>query len=331
MSKPPILVTRRLPASVLSRLDEACTIDLHAGPAAMGRGGLLNRVRGKHALVCLLTDRIDRDVIDAGADLRIIANVAVGYDNIDVHHARSRGVVVTNTPDVLTESVAEFTWGLILAVTRRIAEGERLLRRGEWKGWALDFMVGTDLRGKQLGVVGLGRIGLAVAARAGAFGMSVAYRSLDPVETSLYTGPLTLPAMTPMSLDQLLSTSDVVSVHVPLTPATTSLIDRRALARMKRTACLINTARGPVVDEAALAWALKERLIAGAGLDVYEKEPQVHPDLLALENVVLAPHLGSATIETRTAMADLAASNVLAVLSGRPPLTPVPASASAPA
>jgi glyoxylate reductase len=331
MKKPPILVTRRLPASVLARFREACAVDLHEGAAAMTREDLVARLRGKHALVCLLTDRIDRDVIDAGADLRIIANVAVGYDNIDVPHARSRGVAVTNTPDVLTESVAEFTWGLILSVTRRISEGERLLRRGAWKGWALDFMLGSDLRGKQLGIVGLGRIGLAVAARAGAFGMSVAHATLDPVDMSLYAGPSALPPMTPMSLDELLATSDVVSLHVPLSPATRHLIDRRALARMKRTAYLINTARGPVVDEAALAWALNERLIAGAALDVYEQEPRVHPNLLALENIVLAPHLGSATTETRTAMADLAASNVLAVLSGRPPLTPVPAAASTPA
>jgi glyoxylate reductase len=323
MTKPPVLVTRRLPSSVLSRLEDACAVDLHAADAAIARADLLSRVRGKHALVCLLTDRVDRDVIDAGDSLRIVANVAVGYDNIDVPCARSRGVIVTNTPDVLTESVAEFTWGLILAVTRRIAEGERLLRRGEWKGWALDFMLGSDLAGKQLGIIGMGRIGLAVAARASTFGMRVACTSADPIDHSLYRGPLALPELTPMSFDQLLSTSDVVSLHVPLTPATKNLINRRALARMKRSAYLINTARGPVVDEAALAWALGERLIAGAGLDVFEREPQIHPGLLGLDNVVLAPHLGSATVETRTAMADLAVSNVLAVLSGRPPLTPV--------
>ena len=329
MARPPILITRRLPSSVLARLDDACEVDLHTGAGAIPREDLLGRVRGKQALVCLLTDRIDRDVIDAGADLRVIANVAVGYDNVDVAHARSRNVVVTNTPDVLTESVAEFTWGLILAVTRRIAEGERLLRRGEWKGWALDFMLGSDLRGKQLGIVGMGRIGLAVAARAPAFGMRVVYASADPVDFTLYAGPAPLPELTPLSLDRLLATSDVVSIHVPLTPDTQNLIDRRALARMKRSAFLVNTARGPVIDEAALAWALREGLIAGAGLDVYAQEPQVHPDLLALENVVLVPHLGSATTETRTAMADLAASNVLAVLAGRPPLTPVPVSPAA--
>jgi glyoxylate reductase len=298
-------------------------MDLHPGPGAIPRHDLLTRVAGKRALVCLLTDRVDREVIDAGEDLRIIANVAVGYDNVDVGYAHGRGIVVTNTPDVLTEAVAVFTWGLILAVTRRIAEGERLLRRGGWTGWALDFMPGSDLAGKQLGVVGLGRIGLAVAARAGAFGMRVAYTTADPVDLSLYPGPLAAADLVPMSLDELLSTSDVVSLHVPMTPATRHLIDRRALARMKRAAYLINTARGPVVDEEALAWALSQGLIAGAGLDVYEHEPRVHPALMALENVVLVPHLGSATTETRTAMADLAVSNVLAVLGERPALTPV--------
>jgi lactate dehydrogenase-like 2-hydroxyacid dehydrogenase len=262
-------------------------------------------------------------VLDAGDDLKIVANIAVGYDNIDVTYARSRGIAVTNTPDVLTEATAEFTWGLILAITRRIAEGERLLRAGGWKGWALDFMLGSELRGKQLGIVGLGRIGLAIAVRAPAFGMHVAYATMDPAPAH-YAGALPIPAMRALSVDELLATSHVVSLHVPLTERTRHLIDGRALARMKRSAYLVNTSRGPVVDEEALAWALREHMIAGAALDVYEREPTVHPDLLALENVVLAPHLGSATTETRTAMADLAARNLLEVLAGRPALTPVP-------
>jgi glyoxylate reductase len=264
-------------------------------------------------LVCVSTDRIDATAIDAASHLKVIANVAVGYDNIDVAHARARGIVVTNTPDVLTESVADFTWALILAITRRLAEGERLVRRGEWKGWALDLLLGTELRGKQLGLLGVGRIGRAVAARAPAFGMHVAYtsrREVDGVGES-------------MTLDRLLLTSDIVSLHVPLTPDTRHVIDKRALTRMKRSAYLINTARGPVVDEESLAWALQQHLIAGAALDVYEHEPAVHPDLLKLENVLLVPHLASGTTETRTAMADLAVENVLAVLAGRPALTPV--------
>lgn len=290
-------------------LEAACEVDRHDGAGAMPHDELAARVAGKQALVCLLTDTVDRAVIDAGQHLRAIANIAVGYDNIDIAAARERGIVVTNTPDVLTEASADFTWALILGITRRISEGERLLRRGEWKGWALDFMLGSELRGKQLGVVGFGRIGRAVAARAGAFGVRVVHASRGPEG---------------MPVDRLLATSDVVSLHVPLTPETTHLIDQPALARMKRSAYLINTSRGPVVDEEALAWALRERMISGAALDVYEKEPEVHSDLLKLENVLLVPHLASATVETRTAMADLAVRNVLAVLGGQPPLTPVP-------
>jgi glyoxylate reductase len=228
--------------------------------------------------------------------------------------ARSRGVIVTNTPDVLTGAVAEFTWALILALTRRLGEGERVIRRGEWKGWAFDFLVGSELHGKQLGIIGAGRIGRAVAARAAAFGVRPVFFDVSPPPG--FEGSV-------LPLEELLRTSDIVSLHVPLSPATRHLIDRKALTRMKRSAYLINTARGPIVDESALAWALRERLIGGAALDVYEHEPTVTADLLALENVLLVPHLGSATSETRTAMAELAARNVVAVLSGRPPLTAI--------
>jgi glyoxylate reductase len=289
-------------------LEAACEVDRFDGAGTIPHEELVARVAGKQALICLLTDRIDSRVIDGGRDLKVIANIAVGFNNIDLRAARERGIVVTNTPDVLTESSADFTWALILGITRRLSEGERLLRRGEWKGWALDFMLGADVRGKQLGIVGFGRIGRAVAARADAFGMRV-------VHNGRTSG---------MPLDRLLSTSDVVSLHVPLTPETTHLIDQPALARMKRSAYLINTSRGPVVDEAALAWALRERIISGAALDVYEREPLVHEDLLKLENVLLAPHLASATVETRTAMAELAVRNILAVLNGQPAPTPVP-------
>ncbi len=309
MNRPTVLVTCKLPSSVLSKLERAALAYAYAGEIPMPPAELRARIADKDALVCLLTDAIDTAVIDAGQKLKIIANIAVGYNNIDLAHARSRGVVVSNTPDVLTESAANFTWAMILAMTRRLPEGERLVRRGQWKGWALDFMLGSELAGKQLGLVGWGRIARAVAARAPAFGMRIAYTSRRESQ---------------LSLDQLLSTSDIVSLHVPLTPETRHLIDERALARMKRSAYLVNTARGPVVDEAALAWALQQHLIAGAALDVYENEPAIHPDLLKLESVLLAPHLGSATTETRTAMADLAVENVLAVLAGKPPLTPVP-------
>jgi glyoxylate reductase len=313
--RPPVLVTRRLPSSVLARLEAACELDLHTEPAAIPRPELLRRIAGKHALICLLTDTIDPPVLDAaGPALKVVANVAVGFNNIDVAACRARQVVATNTPDVLTNACADFTWALILAVTRRLGEGERELRAGRWKGWALDHLLGMELRGKQLGLVGMGRIARAVAAKAPAFGMTVAYTDLAVSDA---------PGATPMPLDRLLATSDVVSLHVNLTRETTHLIDQKALAKMRRSAYLVNTSRGPVVDEAALAWALGERLIAGAALDVYEKEPVVHPDLLGLENALLIPHLASATTETRTAMADLAVSNVLAVLDGKPALTPV--------
>jgi glyoxylate reductase len=246
--------------------------------------------------------------------LKVVANVAVGYNNIDVAACRARKVVVTNTPDVLTNACADFTWALILAITRRLGEGERVVRAGAWTGWALDYMLGTELRGKQLGIVGMGRIGRAVAEKAPAFGMQVAYSARTPTA---------LEAAAHMPLDRLLATSDVVSLHCPSTEETRHLINEKALMRMKRSAYLINTSRGPVVDEAALARALRDGRLAGAALDVYEREPIVHSDLLPLENVLLIPHLASATTETRTAMADLAVSNALAVLDGRPPLTPV--------
>ena len=313
---PHVLVTRRLPSAVLAKLDEVGTVDLHEGPDAMDAVTRCERVRDKDALVCMFDEPIDRRLIDAGSRLRVIATVAAGYNNIDVPYARSRGIVVTNTPDVLTESVADFTWALILGITRRLAEGDRLIRRGGWRGWAFDFMLGTELRGKQLGLIGAGRIGRAVASRAPAFGVRVAHAA---------RGAASIEGAEAMSLDRLLNTSDIVSLHVPLTDDTRHLIDRRALARMKRSAYLVNTSRGPVVDEAALAWALGERLLAGAALDVYEHEPDVHPGLLTLDNVLLVPHLGSGTRETRTAMAELAVDNVRAVLTGRPPLTPVPA------
>jgi glyoxylate reductase len=304
-----VFVTRRLHASVMARLEASAEVEWYAGEGAVPREYLLEHVAGVDALVPTVTDAVDRAVLDGAPRLRVIANVGVGFNNIDVAAARERGIVVTNTPDVLTDATADFTMALILAVTRRLGEGERMIRRGDWKGWTLDLLVGMQIGGKQLGIVGYGRIGKAVAVRAAAFGMSVVHSSRTGGD---------------MPLDRLLASSDVVSLHVPLTAETRHLIGQPELARMKRTAYLINTTRGPVVDEAALAWALKDRIIAGAGLDVYEREPDVHPGLMSLENVVLAPHLGSATSETRIAMGDLAARNALAVLAGEPALTPVP-------
>jgi glyoxylate reductase len=315
-SKHSILLTGTIPSVVVAKLEAIGDLDQFRrdGIDVMPHAELIARVAGKHALVSMITDSVNREVIEAGTSLKVIANAAVGYNNIDVAAARERDIIVTNTPGVLTAATADLTWALILGITRRIAEGERLIRRGAWKGWTFDFMLGAEVRGKQLGIIGYGGIGRAVALRGRAFGMRIAYTSRTPKDD---------PNAEPMPLDRLLATSDVVSIHCPLTPDTRHLIDQPALARMKRSAYLINTARGPVVDEKALAWALRTHLIAGAALDVFEEEPKIEPELLTLENVLLVPHLGSGTVETRTAMADLAASNVAAVLSGQPPLTPV--------
>lgn len=267
------------------------------------KGSLLQAARRSTALVTLLTDRIDRELLEAAPNLRIVANVAVGVDNIDVEAATRLGVLVTNTPGVLTESTADLTWALILAVARRLVEGDRYLRARKYDGWDFDLLRGMEIRGKTLGVVGAGRIGRAVARRARGFGMNVLLHSRNRG----------------VSLGRLLKNSDVVSIHVPLSESTHHLIGVRELRRMKRTACLINTARGPIVDEKALTAALRSGRLAGAGLDVYEHEPKVTAGLLRLKNVVLLPHLGSATNEARRAMLDAAVKNVKAFLSGRRP------------
>ena len=311
-----VLLTRRIPSSVLGLLEAEHTVDLYTGDGAIPRDELIRRVRDKDALICVLSDKIDGELLDAAPALKIVATIAVGYDNLDVPAARRRGVVATNTPDVLTEATAELTWALILGIARRVAEGDRLIRAGGWKRWGLDFMLGMELRGKQLGIVGAGRIGRAVAAKAPAFGMRVVFAKRERNGAA--------PSANEMSLDELLVTSDIVSLHAPSTPETRHLINKRTLARMKRSAILVNTARGALVDEEALAWALSEHLIAGAALDVYEREPADQPLLKDFENVLLVPHLGSATRETRTAMAELAVRNVLAVLGGDAPLTPIP-------
>ena len=313
-ARPSVLVTRRIPSAAVVALEAVCDVDLHTGPESLTPAELVERVRGKQAIVALVTDGITREVLEAGRDLTVVANVAVGLNNIDLAAARERGIVVTNTPGVLADATADLTWALILGITRRIVEGDRLIRAGGWTGWSFEFMLGHDLRGKQLGIVSMGSTGRAVAARAPAFGMRVAYTSRSP---------RSIDGAEAMPFDRLLATSDVVSLHCPLTPETTHLINQPALARMKRSADLINAARGPVVDWTALVWALRNHLIAGAALDVYDDEPNVPPELLAFENLVLVPHLGSATTETRTAMADLAVRNVIEVLAGRPAITPV--------
>ncbi|MET4538739.1 glyoxylate reductase [Arthrobacter bambusae] len=315
-----VVVTGRIPEAAIEKLRAEHDVDAWSGPESIGREELLRRVAGADAIVSLLTERVDAELLDAaGPQLKVVANVAVGYDNIDVSACTARGVVATNTPGVLTDATADIAFGLILMATRRLGEGERLIRSGEaWK-WGMFFLLGSSLQGKTLGVVGMGGIGQATARRAKAFGMEIVYQSRSEIDPTI-TAELNARRV---DLDELLAVSDVVSLHCPYGPATHHLIGAEQLAAMKSSAFLVNTARGPIVDEDALATALRDRTIAGAGLDVYEQEPRVHPGLLELDNVALLPHLGSATVETRTAMAMLAADNALAVLSGEQPPAPI--------
>ncbi|HXF31918.1 MAG TPA: D-glycerate dehydrogenase [Solirubrobacterales bacterium] len=316
---PIFAVTAALPGRAPEML--AAAGEVHSGHDAerIERADLLALVEGVDVAVTMLYDRVDDELLEAaGARLRGVCNVAVGFDNVDLAACARRGVVVTNTPGVLDDATADIAFGLILAAGRRLGEGERLIRAGRPWRWGMGFMLGHDLRRARLGIVGLGGIGSKVAHRGRAFGMEIAYasRNESPHAAELEAARL--------DLDELLATADVLSLHAPLTPETHHLIGARELALMKSTATLVNTARGAVVDEAALATALRDGAIAAAGLDVFENEPQVHPDLLELENVVLVPHLGSATVETRAAMAELAARNAIAVAAGERPPTPVP-------
>ncbi len=315
---PTFVVTNRLPEPALELLRGAGQLRASDATTALPREELLERVTGADALLTLLGDRVDDELLDAaGPQLRCVANVAVGFDNVDLAAAARRGVVVTNTPGVLDDATADLAMALLLAATRRLGEGERLVRSGQPWSWGMSFMLGSDLRGKLLGLVGLGNIGGRVAERARAFGMEIAYHGRHEAPAAAALGAVRL------DLDELLAVADVVSLHCPLTAETRHLIGARELGLMKTTAILVNTARGPVVDEAALVTALRGGEIAAAGLDVYEREPAVEPGLLELENAVLAPHLGSATVETRTAMAELAARNAIAVVKDERPPSPV--------
>lgn len=312
---PSVLVTRLLPEPVMTEMARRFTIIGSPSGRPATRADLLEQISSADALAVTLTDRIDAEVLAKAPRLKVVAVYAVGYDNVDMAAAAARGIVVTNTPDVLTETTADLTWGLILAVARRIPEGERLVREGRWEGWAPTQLLGAEVHGKTLGIIGLGRIGQAVARRASGFAMPVLYHSRHPLspeeEEALNVSRVSLP--------QLLRASDIVSLHVPLTEKTRHLIGRTELGLMPRTAYLINTTRGPVVDEAALAEALAQGRLAGAGLDVYEEEPRVHEGLLGLSNVVLLPHLGSATYETRVKMGMMVVENITAVLAGKEP------------
>ncbi|GAA1154241.1 2-hydroxyacid dehydrogenase [Ornithinicoccus hortensis] len=315
-----VVVTGRIPRQAVDSLAAEHDVVAHDEEDAVSREALLEMVRGADALVTLLTESVDAELLDAaGPQLKVVANVAVGYNNVDVDACRERDVLVTNTPDVLTDATADTAFGLLLMVSRRLGEGERIIRSGTpWK-WGMFYLLGQGLQGKTIGIVGLGGIGAAMARRARAFGMDVVYHSRRPCAPELAEEL----GATRLDLAELLRTSDVVSLHCPYSEATHHLIGAEQLALMKDTAYLINSARGPIVDEEALVQALRAGTIAGAGLDVFEQEPEVHEGLLELENVALAPHLGSATVETRTAMAQLAADNVLAVLRGEATLTPV--------
>jgi glyoxylate reductase len=316
MGKPRVYATHPLFAGPRKLLEEHCDVEYWQGSGRPPREELLKRVADKDALICLLTEKINDELLAAAPKLRIAANVAVGFDNIDVAACTRRNIVATNTPGVLDETTADFAWTLLMGIARRLLEGDALTRSGQWAGWNLDQLCGADVWGKTLGLVGFGRIGRAVARRAAGFLMKVIYHDAikAPAEAEKQLNVEYRP------LEQLLAEADFISVHVPLLPETRHLLGAAQFERMKRTAYLINTSRGPVVDEAALVAALEAGKIAGAALDVYENEPKVHPGLVTRKDVILAPHIASASIETRTKMAQMAVENVLALFSGaRPP------------
>lgn len=314
-----ILVTSKLPGDAADLLRAGHKVDLYEGPLPLPRVQLLEKIRDAEGLLCLLSEPIDAEVLDAAPKLKVIANYAVGTNNIDLKLAKSRGIRVCNTPDVLTETTAELAFALTLAACRRIVEGDAFVREGKFTGWEPELLLGRDVHGATVGVVGMGRIGQAYARRAKACGASILYYNRTRLPGEIET-PL---GAERVELGELLAESDFVSLHCPLTPETTHLISSERLARMKPTAYLINTARGPVVDEAALVAALQNGKLAGAGLDVFEREPQLAEGLATLPNVVLAPHTGSASIKTRTRMAQMCARDILAVLSGNEPANPV--------
>jgi glyoxylate reductase len=317
--KPAVLISRLLPEPAVQLARSRAEVDAYAKDAPMPRAELLERLTGKQGLICVISEVIDEALLAARPGLRVVSNVAVGYNNVDVAACTRRGVVVTNTPDVLTETTADFAWTLLMATARRLVEADRYTREGRFQQWEYMLLLGGDVHGKTLGVVGFGRIGRAMARRALGFGMRVLYQdavAADPATERQLNA-------TRVDLATLLRESDFVTLHTPLIPETRHLINADSLRTMKKTAYLINAARGPVVDEAALVQALAEGRIAGAGLDVFEEEPKVHPGLIGLPSVVLAPHIASASHETRLQMATLAVENCLAVLEGKTPPTPV--------
>ncbi|RMF85798.1 MAG: D-glycerate dehydrogenase [Nitrospinota bacterium] len=313
--KPKVFVSRIIPKPALDMIAQACEMELNEEDKPLSKAELIERIRDKDGLLCLLTDKIDEEVLSANPNLKVVANVAVGYDNIDVAAATRHKVMVTNTPGVLDNTTADFAWTLLMASARRLVQADKFTREGKYKGWGIMLFLGEDVYGKTLGICGLGRIGRAVARRARGFDMRILYTDAvraDPaVEQEL--------GVTFVDKETLLRESDFVTLHVPLLPETYHYISTKELNMMKRTAHLINASRGPVVDEKALVQALREKRIAGAALDVFEEEPKLAPGLAELENVTLAPHIASASVETRTRMATMAAENLIAALSGKRP------------
>ena len=312
---PRVLITHRLAEEAVDIARQSCEVHFTPLDQPLDAATLRQAVAGMDGLISVVTDTIDTALLQSGSDLKVVANVAAGYDNVAVPAATRHGVVVTNTPGVVTESTADLAWGLLFGIGRRIAEADRYVRAGEWKEWQLMVLLGHDVHGSTLGIIGMGGIGQAVARRASGFGMTILYhnrrRLPEDVESEL--------GATWVELDELLRNADFVSVHTPLTAETRHLIGERELGMMKPTSYLINTSRGPVVDEEAVIRALQERWIAGAGLDVFEREPEVPQALKDLENVVLLPHIGSASVASRTRMAVMAAQSAVAVLQGRRP------------
>jgi glyoxylate reductase len=309
-----VYITRLLPKPALDLLAEQCDISVNPEDRVLSKEELIDQVRGRDAVLCLLTDTIDAAVLAASPSAQIYANYAVGFDNIDVETATRSGILVSNTPGVLTEATADMAWALLFATARRIVEADRYTREGRFTGWGPLLFLGQDITGRTLGIIGAGRIGRSVARKAAGFDMKVLYSDIEPnSDFEKHTGA------SYADLETLLRESDFISIHVPLTPETKHLIGARELSLMKETAILINTSRGPVVDEGALLEALKEHQIGGAGLDVYENEPHFERGLAELENAVLAPHIASATVETRTRMALMAAENIFAAMRGELP------------
>ncbi|MCP2519494.1 D-glycerate dehydrogenase [Candidatus Aminicenantes bacterium AC-335-B20] len=313
--KPKVLITREFIPEVIEYLKKHVELEIGAINRGLLKEELIEKIKDKEGIICLLTDRIDKEIMDSAPRLKIIANCAVGYDNIDVGYAKAKGIYVTNTPGVLTEATADLTWALILAVARRIPQADLFTRQKKFKGWSLTLFLGKEIFGKKLGIIGLGRIGKAVAKRAKGFNMEVFYYDIKRIpereEKELNVSYL--------SLDELLRNSDIVTIHTSLNETSYHLISAEKIKLLKKDAILVNVARGPVIDEEALATALEEGKIWGAGLDVYENEPQINEKLLKLENVILLPHIGSATEETRYKMAMTAAENLLLALHGKKP------------